>query len=77
MAEKTVASIMQRLFSAVNHMHRLNICHRDIKPENILFVNRDDNADIKLVDFGMAAKYKNKPLDSKVGTPYFIAPEVI
>jgi len=68
---------MLRLLRAVNHLHKIDICHRDIKPENILFVNKEDNSDIKLVDFGMAAKCTGGLLDSKVGTPYFIAPEVI
>ena len=38
-------------------MHNKGICHRDLKPENIL-VNENDFSDIKIIDFGIAAKFK-------------------
>lgn len=62
---------------AVAHLHNLNICHRDLKPENILFVSSNPDAEIKLVDFGVAAKFSNQHLQDITGTPLYIAPEVI
>lgn len=78
--EKEAASIMYKLFHAVNYLHNINICHRDIKPENCLFVNESDEAEIKLIDFGLAYKFgkdKDSEMHSIVGTPYYIAPEVL
>lgn len=60
MPEKRVAILMKKLLSAVNHLHNFGICHRDLKPENMLFSTDDDNAEIKLVDFGMAVKYSEQ-----------------
>jgi calcium-dependent protein kinase len=61
-------------------MHASKFCHRDIKPENILFVDRSTNSKIKLIDFGLSStfgKKKHKHMHTVVGTPYYIAPEVL
>ena len=39
---------------ALNYCHNEKICHRDLKPENFLFVNTDDNSDLKIIDFGLS-----------------------
>lgn len=64
---------------AVNHIHRLNIVHRDLKPENFLFSTAKQTQELKLVDFGLSNKFSNKfeKLHSTVGTPFYIAPEVL
>ena len=49
--------------------------HRDIKPENILLV--DKNLHVKLADFGVASRTTGLSESSVVGTPYWMAPEVI
>lgn len=48
---------MQKLNSAVFHMHKSGIVHRDLKLENILFVNKDENSEIKIIDFGLSNKF--------------------
>lgn len=73
--EKSVASYLNKIAYALEHCHSQDIFHRDIKPENIMF-GKDGN--IKLIDFGLsihAEKINNKK--EVVGTPYFIAPEVL
>lgn len=60
-------------------MHLNGVCHRDLKPENILFVNKDSNQ-IKIIDFGLSKKFSVSPLEnlhSLVGTPYYVAPDVL
>lgn len=60
-------------------MHSKNIAHRDLKPENIL-INHIENGSfvhIKVSDFGFAQYYKNKELRETLGTPIYMAPEVI
>jgi calcium-dependent protein kinase len=76
-SEKEAADIMQKLFSGVLHLHSSFICHRDIKPENILFPIAHDYSEVKIADFGMACKFGDQPLTKRVGTPYYIAPEVV
>jgi calcium-dependent protein kinase len=59
---------------AINHCHSQEIAHRDIKPENILIT---DSGDLKLIDFGLSKQVKSKKMKTIVGTPYYIAPEVL
>jgi calcium-dependent protein kinase len=49
---------MKKLLVAVSHMHNSKVVHRDIKPENVLFVDRSPDSDIKMIDLGLANKFK-------------------
>lgn len=55
-------------------MHGQGIIHRDLKPENILM---QDDHNIKLADFGFAVALKGKPQQLILGSPLYMAPEVI
>lgn len=77
--EKIAAEIMFQLLSAVCYLHSNNIVHRDLKPENIMLESKNiGDFSIKLIDFG-TANYcsEGKELTQKVGTSYYIAPEVV
>lgn len=81
-SENLAKAIMKQIMSAIIYLHKKMIMHRDLKPENILFESRnrisESTLNIKLADFG-SANYFN-PLEHytlKVGTPYYIAPEVL
>jgi serine/threonine protein kinase len=58
--------IVKKLLSAIAHMHDRGIAHRDLKPENVLYNSYEENAEIKLVDFGFA---KNINMDGGLNTP--------
>ena len=73
--EKDMCEIIQQLLKALSFIHSQNIIHRDIKPENILFANKRDYSTLKLIDFGLAT-YQKKDTKS-VGTPFYMAPEMI
>lgn len=82
--EEKAAYILMQILSAVNYLHSLKIVHRDIKPENMLVENKlkseknDELINIKLIDFGTCNYYDgNKSLTLRVGSPYYIAPEVL
>ena len=78
-SEAYTAVIMEQLFSAVTYMHSKGIVHRDLKPENILLEAKDPKQPfIKIIDFGTANFINdNENLKLKIGTPYYIAPEVL
>lgn len=66
------------LLSAVEYCHRNNVVHRDLKPENFLLVSKDPDSDLKVIDFGLSKKFETgEEMHARVGTPYYIAPEVL
>lgn len=77
--ESTALMYARSMLMAVNHIHQIGIVHRDLKPENFLFGISKTPEDLKLVDFGLSNKFSNKfeKLHSTVGTPFYIAPEVL
>lgn len=74
--EKDARDLVATLISVVKHCHDNNIVHRDIKAENLLMVSDDDDADVKLVDFGFAVKVDGNTLEGVLGTPEYMAPEI-
>ncbi|XP_061865694.1 citron Rho-interacting kinase isoform X1 [Colius striatus] len=75
--ESMVQFYLAELILAIHSVHQMGYVHRDIKPENILI---DRTGHIKLVDFGSAAKMTvNKMVNAKlpVGTPDYMAPEML
>jgi len=76
--EKNAAVLIKQVLSCINYCHNANIVHRDLKPENILLEANKEFDQIKIIDFGTSLVYDpNKKLDEKLGTPYYIAPEVL
>lgn len=75
--EANAAQIMIQIFSVLSYIHSKNIVHRDLKPENILLEEQHDVLNIKIIDFGTAITIKGKTIAGMIGTPYYIAPEVI
>lgn len=77
--EKQAALIMRSILRGISYIHtHHNICHRDLKPENFLFKTADDESDIKIIDFGLSRFVDgNNTMNTRVGTPYYIAPEVL
>ena len=78
--EKEAARIIKQGMTAVEYCHNNGICHRDLKPENILYLKKGSEKDnpIKVIDFGLSQTINvNKILESKVGTCYYISPEIL
>lgn len=76
--EKDCAIIIKQMLLALSHLHAQNIAHKDLKPENIMLEKKRDINSLKLIDFGTAQKYKDgEKMDVVIGTPYYVAPEVL
>lgn len=78
-SEEMACNIIEQILSAVVYLHRHNFVHRDLKPENIIFETKDANSAIKVIDFGTSTYFQkgSNKLRKKLGTPYYIAPEVL
>uniref|UniRef100_A0A914GYF4 Protein kinase domain-containing protein n=1 Tax=Globodera rostochiensis TaxID=31243 RepID=A0A914GYF4_GLORO len=73
--EPQIAHVTREVCRAVDFLHARGIIHRDIKAGNVLLTA---DAAVKLADFGVSAIIKNNQRrDSFIGTPYWMAPEVI
>ena len=76
--EEEAKMVMKQILGAVAYMHNLNYVHRDLKPENIVFETIGEDFNLKIIDFGTSRKICNdEKLTTKMGTPYYIAPEVL
>lgn len=78
MSEKQAQEIMKQVLSAVAYLHCRKIIHRDLKPENLMFESKKPDCPVKIIDFGTSRKFKPaEKLKAKMGTAYYIAPEVL
>merc|ERR1712013_760162 len=71
---------IHQILAAVSYMHERGVVHRDLKPENVLFETGDEESPIKIIDLGLSRKHHGStepPMGTIVGTPYYIAPEVL
>jgi calcium-dependent protein kinase len=75
-SEYETAEVIYKVSSAISHCHSLGIVHRDLKPENILYESKSDFSDLRIIDFGLSKKIEGT-LSSLVGSPYYVAPEVL
>ncbi|KAK3870307.1 hypothetical protein Pcinc_024462 [Petrolisthes cinctipes] len=70
--EEEISAICEGCLQGLSYLHSLGKIHRDVKAGNILLT---ENGTVKLADFGSASI--TSPANSFVGTPYWMAPEVI
>ncbi|CAK9167037.1 unnamed protein product [Ilex paraguariensis] len=76
--EEDAKLIVVQMLSVVAFCHLQGVVHRDLKPENFLFTSRNENADMKLIDFGLSDFIRpDERLNDIVGSAYYVAPEVL
>lgn len=77
--EHNTAHVIKSLLEAVSYLHSNGIVHRDIKPENILYESQQEDAAVRLIDFGLSRTHDVKReglMSNPVGTPYYMSPEI-
>jgi len=79
MLEESVAKFQfYQICTTIEYLHSKNVCHRDLKLENLLLDHKDRKSRIKVSDFGLSKESNAvSVLETYVGTPAYIAPEII
>lgn len=83
LGEEKVKTIARSMCEGLAYLHEQGIAHRDVKPSNVLFEGKGEAKQLKLIDFSHAsvlpedAEPDDAFMDKRLGTPGFIAPEVL
>ncbi|PWA66995.1 calcium-dependent protein kinase (CDPK) family protein [Artemisia annua] len=76
--EDDAKAVLIQILNVVAFCHLQGVVHRDLKPENFLFTTKDDNSQLKAIDFGLSDFVKpDERLNDIVGSAYYVAPEVL
>jgi calcium-dependent protein kinase len=76
--EEIAAKIIYKICLTTNYFHSYGITHRDLKPENVLMTSKDDDADIRILDFGLGKIIgPSEKCREPYGTILYVAPEII
>ncbi|PKA60140.1 Calcium-dependent protein kinase 33 [Apostasia shenzhenica] len=77
-SERKAAKICRDIVHVVHACHFMGVMHRDLKPENFLFVSKEEDSDLKAIDFGLSVFIEEgKTYRDIVGSAYYVAPEVL
>ncbi|KAF0889588.1 hypothetical protein E2562_028679 [Oryza meyeriana var. granulata] len=76
--ERQAAKLARVIVSVVEWCHSHGVMHRDLKPENFLFASNEEDAPLKAIDFGLSMFFRpGEVFTDVVGSPYYVAPEVL
>ncbi|KAJ4847043.1 CDPK- kinase 5 [Turnera subulata] len=76
--EDDAKAVMIQILNVVSFCHLQGVVHRDLKPENFLFTSKEENSQLKAIDFGLSDFVKpDERLNDIVGSAYYVAPEVL
>eukprot|EP00245_Coleochaete_scutata_P008905 TRINITY_DN2815_c0_g1_i1.p1 TRINITY_DN2815_c0_g1~~TRINITY_DN2815_c0_g1_i1.p1 ORF type:complete len:761 (-),score=182.52 TRINITY_DN2815_c0_g1_i1:1178-3460(-) len=77
-SERAAAALCRTIITVVQTCHSHGVMHRDLKPENFLFLDPSESAPLKATDFGLSVFCKpGQVFHELVGSPYYVAPEVL
>ncbi|KAK7396788.1 hypothetical protein VNO78_17947 [Psophocarpus tetragonolobus] len=76
--ERKAATLARTIVTVVEGCHSRGVMHRDLKPENFLFLHHNEHSTLKAIDFGLSIFFKPGDIFTDVvGSPFYIAPEVL
>ncbi|GAA0172924.1 non-receptor serine/threonine protein kinase [Lithospermum erythrorhizon] len=76
--EDDAKAVMIQILNVVAFCHLQGVVHRDLKPENFLYKSKEENSQLKAIDFGLSDFVKpDERLNDIVGSAYYVAPEVL
>jgi Ca2+-binding EF-hand superfamily protein len=76
--EPLACKFMHKICAALYYIHSYGIAHRDLKPENVLMTTKDENADLRILDFGLSKIIgPDEKCNEPFGTLSYVAPEVL
>ncbi|XXG61062.1 hypothetical protein AAC387_Pa04g2810 [Persea americana] len=77
-SEDDAKAVMVQILNVVAFCHLQGVVHRDLKPENFLYTSKDENSQLKAIDFGLSDFVRpDERLNDIVGSAYYVAPEVL
>ncbi|KVI07406.1 Calcium-binding EF-hand [Cynara cardunculus var. scolymus] len=77
-SERKASELTRTIVGVVETCHSLGVMHRDLKPENFLLVDKKEDSLLKTIDFGLSVFFKpGESFNDVVGSPYYVAPEVL
>ncbi|KAM0952123.1 putative protein kinase CAMK-CDPK family [Dioscorea sansibarensis] len=77
-SERAAAAVIRTVAEVIRTCHENHVMHRDLKPENFLYANRKENSPLKVIDFGLSVFFQpGERFSEIVGSPYYMAPEVL
>jgi len=77
-SEDDAKQVTISVLETVAYLHENNCVHRDLKPENLIFATNEEDAQLKITDFGFASRYEmSGKLTQSCGTPEYVAPEIL
>ena len=59
-SERDAALVLKQIVEGIQYLHENKIAHCDLKPDNFLFANGADDADLKIIDFGMSKHFQSR-----------------
>ncbi|KAJ0264441.1 CDPK-related kinase 2 [Hirschfeldia incana] len=76
--EEDAKAVLIQILNVVAFCHLQGVVHRDLKPENFLYTSKEDNSQLKVIDFGLSDFVRpDERLNDIVGSAYYVAPEVL
>ncbi|CBI29153.3 unnamed protein product, partial [Vitis vinifera] len=77
-SEAGAAAVVKQLAEGLKALHQANIIHRDLKPENCLFLDKSEDATLKIMDFGLSSVEEfTDPVVGLFGSIDYVSPEVL